>query len=553
MEALTTMVKTIAVLDESELKDGQLKEVDFESGKVLLSRLGDKIHATSAWCTHFGAPLSQGILTADGRVLCPWHGACWNVCTGDIEDVPAPAAIHSFKANVIDGKIHVTADPRNTTKQNMRKNSQILTEDTSFKKGLIIVGGGSGAFYAVESLREHGYKEPITIISKEPYAPIDRTKLSKALITDPIAIMWKSPADLKIMHGTTLRLGAEVTSVDLKNKTVTIDNGADTLSYEKIILAPGGIPRKLPVEGADLENVFTFRDIADAEKVDAAAKEGKRAVFIGSSFISMELVMVLLKRKLASIDVIGMEEVPFEVVLGKEVGAGLKKWFEKQGVKFHMKTKVEKIVAREDDSKLASGVIVNEELIPTDFVVMGVGVRPATDFLKGSGIEIERDGGVRVDEYLRVRTGPDTQDVYAVGDIAIYPQIHGAEVRIEHWSVAGNQGRAVGKNIAGISQPFNKIPIFWSAQSAQLRYCGISHKYDEVIVKGDPSESKFIAYYVQGDRIVGVSSMQNDPVVSKAAELLRLGLMPSPTEIKADVDLLNIDISTSSSLRKIAS
>ncbi|KAL9714193.1 Apoptosis-inducing factor 1 [Leucoagaricus gongylophorus] len=553
MEAFTTMVKTIAVLDESELKDGQLKEVDFESGKVLLSRLGDKIHATSAWCTHFGAPLSQGILTADGRVLCPWHGACWNVCTGDIEDVPAPAAIHSFKANVIDGKIHVTADPRNTTKQNMRKNSQILTEDTSFKKGLIIVGGGSGAFYAVESLREHGYKEPITIISKEPYAPIDRTKLSKALITDPIAIMWKSPADLKIMHGTTLRLGAEVTSVDLKNKTVTIDNGADTLSYEKIILAPGGIPRKLPVEGADLENVFTFRDIADAEKVDAAAKEGKRAVFIGSSFISMELVMVLLKRKLASIDVIGMEEVPFEVVLGKEVGAGLKKWFEKQGVKFHMKTRVEKIVAREDDSKLASGVIVNEELIPTDFVVMGVGVRPATDFLKGSGIEIERDGGVRVDEYLRVRTGPDTQDVYAVGDIAIYPQIHGAEVRIEHWSVAGNQGRAVGKNIAGISQPFNKIPIFWSAQSAQLRYCGISHKYDEVIVKGDPSESKFIAYYVQGDRIVGVSSMQNDPVVSKAAELLRLGLMPSPTEIKADVDLLNIDISTSSSLRKIAS
>lgn len=80
-----------------------------------------------------------------------------------------------------------------------------------------------------------------------------------------------------------------------------------------------------------------------------------------------------------------------------------------------MKTRVEKIVAREDDSKLASGVIVNEELIPTDFVVMGVGVRPATDFLKGSGIEIERDGGVRVDEYLRVRTGPDTQDVYAVG------------------------------------------------------------------------------------------------------------------------------------------
>jgi pyruvate/2-oxoglutarate dehydrogenase complex dihydrolipoamide dehydrogenase (E3) component len=121
-----------------------------------------------------------------------------------------------------------------------------------------------------------------------------------------------------------------------------------------------------------------------------------------------------------------------------------------------MKTKVEKIVAKEDDPKLASGVVVNGETLPADFVVMGVGVRPATDFLKGSGVVIEKDGGVKVDEYLRVRTGPDTENIYAIGelqpaltasfnwaytmylgDIAIYPQLHGSEVRIEHWSVSG--------------------------------------------------------------------------------------------------------------------
>ncbi|KXN91685.1 Apoptosis-inducing factor 1 [Leucoagaricus sp. SymC.cos] len=543
------MVKTIAVLDESELKDGQLKEVDFESGKVLLSRLGDKIHATSAWCTHFGAPLSQGILSADGRLSCPWHGACWKVSTGDIEDAPAPAALHSFKVTTVDGKIHVTADPESTVKQNMKRNPRLLTEDTSFKTDLIIVGGGSGAFYAVESLREHGYKEPITILSKEPYAPIDRTKLSKALITDPAAIMWKTPADLKIKYGTTLRLGVEVTLVDPKNKAVTLDNGADTLSYEKLILAPGGIPRRLPIEGANLENVFTFRDISDSKRVDAAAQEGKRAVFIGSSFISMELVVALLKRKLASIDVIGMEEVPFEVVLGKEVGAGFKKYFESQGVKFHMQTKVEKIVAKEDDPKLAAGVVVNGQTLLADFVVMGVGVRPATDFLKGSGIDVEKDGGVRVDEFLRVKTGPDTENIYAIGDIAIYPQYRGTESHIEHWSVAGNQGRSAGKSIAGSPEPFTKIPFFWSTQSAQLRYCGISHKHDEVIVRGDPSQSKFVAYYVQGDRIVGVSSMQNDPVATKASELLRLGRMPSPATIKAGGDLFSVDISTANSLQ----
>ncbi|KAF9453451.1 hypothetical protein P691DRAFT_800718 [Macrolepiota fuliginosa MF-IS2] len=545
------MVKTIAVLDESELQDGQMKEVDFESGKVLLSRLGDKIHATSAWCTHYGAPLVKGVLTADSRVACPWHGACFSVCTGDIEDAPAPAALHSFKVGVIDGKIHVTADPEHTIKDNMLRHPRLLTEDTSFKTGLVIVGGGSGAFFAVESLREHGYKEPITILSKEPHPPIDRTKLSKALITDPAKIQWKTPADLKIKYGTTLRLGVEVTSVDLKNKKVTLDNGADAIAYEKLIIAPGGTPRRLPIEGADLENVYTFRGIADAKNVDAAAQEGKRVVVIGSSFISMELVVALSKRKLASIDVIGMEEYPFEAVLGKEVGAGLKKYHESQGVKFHMQTKVERIVPKDDDPKLAAGVVVNGETLPADFVIMGVGVKPATDFLKGSGIEIEKDGGIKVDEYLRVKSGPDTENVFAIGDVAIYPHVvQGVEVRIEHWSVAGNHGRAVGKTITGTGLPFNKVPIFWSTQGQQLRYCGIGHGYDEVIIKGDPNEMKFIAYYVKNGHVIAASSMQNDPVVVKVAELLRLNAMPTPEELKGGKDILTIDISTVNSLQQ---
>jgi len=98
-----------------------------------------------------------------------------------------------------------------------------------------------------------------------------------------------------------------------------------------------------------------------------------------------------------------------------EADRPIMQWFENQGVKFHMKTKVEKIVISEDDPELASGVIVNEETLPADLVIMGMGVNPATDFLEGSGIELEKDGGVRVDEYLRVRTGPDTEDVYAIG------------------------------------------------------------------------------------------------------------------------------------------
>jgi len=282
--------------------------------------------------------------------------------------------------------------------------------------------------------------------------------------------------------------------------------------------------------------------------VDSAASEGKKVVVIGSSFIAMELVSAISKRKLASIDVIGMEEFPFEMVLGKQVGAGLKKFHESQGVKFHMQTKVEKIVPREDNPSQAGGVVVNGETLLADFVIMGVGVAPATDFLKGSGIELEKDGGIEVDECLRVVKLPaNVEGVFAIGDVAIYPQ-HGDLLRVEHWNVAGNHGRAVGKTIAGDAQPFVKTPVFWSAQGQQLRYCGYAAGHDDIIIKGDPGEMKFIAYYVKQDKIVAVASMQNDPVVSAASELLRLGLMPSPEDIKAGKDILTVDISSTGSL-----
>ena len=146
-------------------------------------------------------------------------------------------------------------------------------------------------------------------------------------------------------------------------------------------------------------------------------------------------------------------------------------YHESQGVKFHMGSQVQRIIASESDPKFATGVeITNKdgqnETIEADFVVLGVGVSPATEFLKQSNgfpqEVLQKDGGVLVDEHLRVR-GLD--DVFAIGDIAVYPQSpHGGDIRIEHWNVAGNHGRAVGKTISGKPEPFSKVPIFWSGR-----------------------------------------------------------------------------------------
>ncbi|KAH9989006.1 hypothetical protein BJV77DRAFT_1018930 [Russula vinacea] len=506
---LAMSTKTIAVLDLADIKDGQMKDVPFDSGTVLLSRLGDKVHATSAFCTHYGAPLVKGVLAADGRIVC--------VCTGDIEDAPAPAALHSFQTHITDGKIYVTADPANTTKEKTSRPPKLLSSGSEIGgAGVVIVGGGSGAFHATESLREHGFKAPITIISQETNAPIDRTKLSKALVTDASKLEWRTAADLKIKYGTALRIGTAVTSVDASNKTVTLEDGKEIIPYDTLILASGGVPRRLPIEGADLENVHTLRNVQDAQKIDSACQEGKHLVVIGSSFISMELAVAVSKRKLASIHVIGMEQYPFEVVLGGEIGAGLKHFHETQGIVFHGSTFVS-VIRKEPGEALTKVELSNGEILSADLIVMGVGVRPATDYLKASGWELEKDGSVKVDELLRV---PGRADVYAIGDIATYPQLPGGTYRrIEHWNVAGNMGRAVGKTIAGSPQPFVKIPVFWSAQG--LRYCGVGVGYDDIYVQGNPAELKFIAYYIRGGQVTAVASMQNDPVVSKASELLR--------------------------------
>src|SRR6266576_1900371 len=163
-----------------------------------------------------------------------------------------------------------------------------------------------------------------------------------------------------------------------------------------------------------------------------AAQEGKHLVVIGSSFISMELVVAVSKRKLASIHVIGMEQYPFENVLGGEIGAGLKHFHESQGIVFHGSTSV-KAIRKEPDDALTKVELSNGEILSVDFIVMGVGVRPATDYIKASGWELEKDGSVKVDELLQV---PGRANVYAIGDIATYPQLpQGTYRRIEHWNV----------------------------------------------------------------------------------------------------------------------
>ncbi|ROT36547.1 hypothetical protein SODALDRAFT_362359 [Sodiomyces alkalinus F11] len=528
----------------SSLQPGEKQEVEvegIEGGKVLLVNAGGTIQALGSRCTHYGAPLVKGVLTTTGRLTCPWHGACFNAKTGDVEDAPALDALPVFKVAERDGAVYVTGE-ESAIKSSHRKPNFKCQRPTSTGGGgdkVVIVGGGSGALGAVEGLRNGGFSGPITIISREGYLPIDRPKLSKALLTDLQKLQWRDRAWYE--SGSVDMVDGEVTDVDFSGRVVTTRTG-EKYPYDKLILATGGTPRVLPLQGFKvLGNIFTLRTVHDAKKiVEAIGEKGKKIVIVGSSFIGLELANATSSDN--SVTVVGMEKAPLERVLGEEVGRGLQKGLEGKGITFYLSAGVEKAEpSTSDPSKVGAVVLRDGTTLEADLVILGVGVAPATQFLQNNNvIRLEEDGSVRTDEHF-LATG--LKDVYAVGDIATFPYHgpggDGKHTRVEHWNVAQNAGRNVAAHIINPSvKPERWIPVFWSALSGQLRYCGNTvGGWDDVVIQGNPQEGAFVAYYCKGDMVIAMTSMGRDPAMSQSVELMRLGKMPGKAELEKGLDI----------------
>ncbi|PMD23607.1 hypothetical protein NA56DRAFT_643691 [Hyaloscypha hepaticicola] len=530
-------------LSSLDLKPGEKKEVEvegIEGGKVLLCNVGGKVTALGSKCTHYGAPLVKGILTSDGRITCPWHGACFNAKNGDIENAPAIDSLPSFQLSEKNGAVYITGEQQSI--KGSRRKPNIKISGISGSEKVVIVGGGSGAIGTLEALRENGYKGSITMISSEGYNPIDRTKLSKALIDDPSKIALRD--DAWFTESGVAVVSDEVTNIDFSGKKVSTKAGG-SFPYTKLVLATGGSPKSLPLPGfKELGNIFLLRTVPHVKAILAAiGDKNKKIVIIGSSFIGMEVANAVAKDN--DVTVVGMEKAPLERVMGEEVGKIFQKVLEKNGVKFKLNAGVEKAVPSSSDStKVGAIELKGGESLPADLVILGTGVGPATTFLKdNNAVELQKDGSLKTDEHFAVA---GLKDIYAIGDIATYPYHgpggDGALTRIEHWNVAQNAGRSVATNIVDPSaapKPF--IPIFWSALGSQLRYCGNTpNGWDDLVLKGEPENAKFVAYYTKGETVVAVATMQTDPVMSQASELMRSGKMPSKSEIEKGVDILTI-------------
>ena len=504
-----------------DLRTGEMKEIAVDETKILLARVGDNFHAVSANCPHYGAPLAEGALCGT-RIVCPWHHAVFNVVNGDLEEPPALDSLVRYDLRVEGERIFVSLpeEPQD------RRLPTMVKRDTSDPRQFVIIGAGAAGYAAAQTLREEGFRGSVVMITREDRAPYDRPNLSKDYLHGHAEPEWMPlrGEDFFKEHDIDLVFNKEVTRVDARTKTISFESG-ETMDYDAVLVATGGAPLRLNIPGADLKNICMLRSFADADSIIETASRSRRAVVVGASFIGMEAAYSLRERGL-EVTVIAPSLEPFETTLGAEIGALFRREHESHGVRF----KLGSIVYRfEGNHNVEAVALDNGELIETDMVVVGVGVRPVTQFL--DGVELDQAGAVVVDSRLRAADG-----LFVAGDIASFPDPRtGERVRIEHWRTAQQQGRTAARNMLGLDIRFDAIPFFWTRQfDIGLLYVGHVASWDEIIYRGDVASHDFLAFFVKANRVLAVAGMNRDGELAAAEELLRLDLMPTREQLQLD-------------------
>jgi apoptosis-inducing factor 3 len=512
--------KEVYLANTFDLRDGEMKEITVDKRRILLARVGDNFHAVSATCPHYGGPLAEGVLCGT-RVMCPWHHAVFNVVNGNLEDPPALDSLVSYSVR-IDGERIMLSLPEDAEDRRM---PAMCKRDTSADpRQFVIIGAGAAGYTAAQTLREEGFRGSVVMITREDRAPYDRPNLSKDYLHGHAEPEWMPLRGEEFFkeHDIALLLNREVTGVDARTKTITFEGG-ETMDYDALLVATGGAPVRLNISGADLKNVCVLRSFADADSMIETAKRSRRAVVVGASFIGMEAAYSLRERGL-DVTVIAPSQEPFETTLGAEVGALFRRVHESHGIRF----KLGNIVYRfEGNHNVEAVALDNGELVETDMVVVGVGVRSVTQFL--DGVELDQAGAVVVDSRLRAADG-----LFAAGDITSFPDPRTGEyVRIEHWRTAQQQGRTAARNMLGRNVAFDAVPFLWTRQfDVGLLYVGHAASWDEIIYRGDVAAHDFLAFYVKGNRVLAVAGMNRDSEMAAAEELLRLDLMPTREQLQ---------------------
>jgi apoptosis-inducing factor 3 len=492
-------------IDVLTMADGAIVAARIDAEKAILVRSADEFFAVGAECTHYHGALASGLTVAD-TVRCPLHHACFSLRTGAALRAPALDPIACWRVERIGNKVFA--------RERLPEPSAGTAPARATKSApasVTIIGGGAAGLAAADALRREGYAAPITMISADDSAPYDRPNLSKDFLmgTAPAEWMPLRAAEYYAERKIELLLGTRVASLDIQQRSLQLDQGGNR-DFDSLLIATGADPVRLNTPTSGDPRLFYLRSFDDSRAILAAAAGASRVVVVGASFIGLEVAASLRQRNI-EVHVVGPEKIPFERVLGAQVGTFVHNVHLAHGVVFHLGASVARIDARRVTLSDAG-------TIDADFVVFGVGVRPALKLAEQAGLAIDR--GIQVDQYLET----SAKGIYAAGDAARWPDPHsGARIRVEHWVVAERQGQAAALNILGRQQAFDAVPFFWSQHyDLTINYVGHAESWDSIQIEGSLESRDCAVTYWRDGRILAVASIGRDLKSLKAERDLEL-------------------------------
>lgn len=490
----------------STVRPGQLVAGHAFGEAVLLARVDENWFAVGAKCTHYSAPLADGVLVGE-TIRCPWHHACFELRNGAASSAPALNDLPSYDV-VVENNIVRVAGKREGRRLNgevhrprgSRAPERVLFEESpaAGPRSVVIIGASAAGIACAEMLRREGYRGPITVLDVDRDAPYDRPNLSKDYLAGSAPEDWLPLHPKAFYENQHIEIlsGVEACKLNVKMKTLGLSDGRN-LMFDTLLIATGASPIRLQIPGG--ERISYLRSLGDSRAIIEKARNARKAVIIGAGFVGLEVAASLVTRGL-DVHVIAREPLPLERVLGPEIGSLVMAVHEKQGVKFHLGRTAQAIeegaVMLDDGTRLDA-----------DLVVGGIGVRPNVAIAERAGLVL--DDGIAVNEFLETSAG----GIFAAGDVARWPDAYSdARLRVEHWVVAERQGQVVARNMLGHRDRFDDIPFFWSAHydKVSIQYTGHVDRWDETRIDGNVMEMDCAVSYLVGGKRRAIATINRD-------------------------------------------
>ena len=367
---------------------------------------------------------------------------------------------------------------------------------------LVIIGAGQSAIQCINSLKKEGYAGSITMIGEEEHLPYQRPPLSKGFLEDSVnkERLYFKKLDFFTENKIQLKLGTSANKVDLENKLVFLSDDTH-LSFDKLVFATGSRVRKLDFPGSNLSSIHYLRGLDDAESIKNDLERSKEVVVIGAGYIGLEVAAIAAKKNV-TVSVIEMADRVMNRTVDPQISDYYLKLHQNNGVKFIFNNSLEEI---KGSKKVESVLCSDGSEIKADMVIIGAGIIPNVELAENAGVIC--DNGILVDEFGQT----NYKNVYACGDCTSHPnKLLNKQLRLESVHNAMEQSKTVAFSVLAKPLEYNQVPWFWSDQyDHKLQIVGLSGEHDNVVMRGNTKDQKFMLFYTKDNQLIAVDAVNN--------------------------------------------